>query len=120
MSGVGGVGSGSGGTEDVDVDVSEDVANEDIASEDGDSENEHVADEELEDDLTLPERTGRAGGGVLWLVATPIGNLDDLTLRALRVLREADVVLAEDTRHTKKLLAHHGVGTPLRSLRGRP
>ncbi len=70
----------------------------------------------LEDDLTLPERTGRAGGGVLWLVATPIGNLDDLTIRALRVLREADVVLAEDTRHTKKLLSHHGVGTPLRSL----
>lgn len=71
------------------------------------------AEEELEDELALP---ARAGGGVLWLVATPIGNLDDLTLRALRVLREADVVLAEDTRHTKKLLAHHGVGTPLRSL----
>ncbi|MCB9610936.1 MAG: 16S rRNA (cytidine(1402)-2'-O)-methyltransferase [Sandaracinus sp.] len=53
---------------------------------------------------------------MLWLVATPIGNLDDLTLRALRVLREADAVLAEDTRHTRKLLAHHGVSTPLRSL----
>ncbi|MEZ4253662.1 MAG: SAM-dependent methyltransferase, partial [Polyangiales bacterium] len=100
----------------VDADVSEDAANEDVDDEDGDSKNEHVADEEPDDDLTLPERTGRAGGGVLWLVATPIGNLDDLTLRALRVLREADVVLAEDTRHTKKLLAHHGVGTPLRSL----
>ncbi|MBX3251850.1 MAG: 16S rRNA (cytidine(1402)-2'-O)-methyltransferase [Myxococcales bacterium] len=49
-------------------------------------------------------------------MATPIGNLDDLTLRALKVLQEVDVVLAEDTRHTRKLLTHHGVSTPLRSL----
>ena len=54
--------------------------------------------------------------GTLWVVATPIGHLDDLTLRALRVLEEADAVLAEDTRHSKKLLAHHGIQTPLRSL----
>lgn len=54
--------------------------------------------------------------GRLWLVATPIGNLEDITLRALRVLREADRVLAEDTRRTKTLLAHHGIGTALASL----
>jgi 16S rRNA (cytidine1402-2'-O)-methyltransferase len=47
--------------------------------------------------------------GTLHVVATPIGNLEDVTLRALRVLREADVVLAEDTRHTRILLDRHGI-----------
>lgn len=53
--------------------------------------------------------------GMLYIVGTPIGNLEDLTFRALRILKEVDVVAAEDTRHSQHLLTHYGVSTPLTS-----
>jgi 16S rRNA (cytidine1402-2'-O)-methyltransferase len=55
-------------------------------------------------------------GGTLYLIATPIGNLEDVTHRALRILSEVNVVAAEDTRHTRRLLDHYGISVPVVSL----
>jgi 16S rRNA (cytidine1402-2'-O)-methyltransferase len=64
----------------------------------------------------VTEARPSGGGGILYLVATPIGNLEDLTPRAVRILGEASVVAAEDSRRTRRLLEHFGVRVSLVSL----
>jgi 16S rRNA (cytidine1402-2'-O)-methyltransferase len=76
----------------------------------------HDDEEELEDEAALP-MAGPSSGGALVLVGTPIGNLGDLSPRAVDALTHADIVYCEDTRHSRKLFTHAGIaGATLRSL----
>ncbi|WJY26742.1 MULTISPECIES: 16S rRNA (cytidine(1402)-2'-O)-methyltransferase [Sporosarcina] len=63
----------------------------------------------------ITQKSAEAAGGVLYLVGTPIGNLEDMSYRAIRILQEADLIAAEDTRNTVKLSNHFKIDTPFMS-----
>jgi 16S rRNA (cytidine1402-2'-O)-methyltransferase len=71
--------------------------------------------EQLNQNETEKDSDQDSSTGVLYVVSTPIGNLEDITLRALRILKEVKIVAAEDTRHTQKLLTHYQIHTTLTS-----
>ena len=71
--------------------------------------------EELSRKETKNDSKESSSVGILYVVSTPIGNLEDITLRALRVLKEVKIIAAEDTRHTQKLLSHYQIHTTLTS-----
>jgi 16S rRNA (cytidine1402-2'-O)-methyltransferase len=71
--------------------------------------------EQLSRNETEKDCNQDSSAGILYVVSTPIGNLEDITLRALRILKEVRIVAAEDTRHTQKLLTHYQIHTTLTS-----
>lgn len=80
------------------------------------SEREKTISKKRGDENSLTPNSSRLSPqGALFIVATPIGNLEDITFRAVRTLREADLIAAEDTRHSRKLLTHYGISRPLTS-----